>query len=97
MLRAALSLQDDHGILHYLDTSVGKVVAEHRTRLGALKALCHNPHNAIVHLGHHNGEWEDNTCMYSQCTLTLHRDGVSVVAQPEDSVGEDALSQGTRG
>ena len=48
--------QDDHGCLRYLDTSIGKPVAEHRTRLGALHCMAHNPHNAIVHLGHQNGE-----------------------------------------
>lgn len=47
--------QDDHGTLRYLDTSIGQTVAEIRTKLGALKALAQNPHNAIVQLGHFNG------------------------------------------
>lgn len=54
---------DDHGCLRYLDTSIGKPVAEHRTRLGALHCMAHNPHNAIVHLGHQNGTvtlWSPN-------------------------------------
>ena len=50
-----LSTQDDHGMLRYLDTSTGQPVAETRTKLGALKALAHNPRNAIVQLGHFNG------------------------------------------
>ncbi len=43
------------GYLKYQDTSTGKLVAEHRTRLGKCDTLALNPYNAIVHLGHANG------------------------------------------
>ena len=51
------SLQDDYGNLSYLDTSIGNPVTEHRTRMGSLKSMTHNPHNAIIHLGHQNGAY----------------------------------------
>jgi U3 small nucleolar RNA-associated protein 7 len=41
--------------LKYQDTSTGKVVAEHRTRLGKCDTMTQNPFNAIMHLGHSNG------------------------------------------
>ncbi|EKM53187.1 uncharacterized protein PHACADRAFT_98393 [Phanerochaete carnosa HHB-10118-sp] len=43
------------GWLKYQDTSTGKVVAEHRTKLGACNTMCQNRHNAVIHLGHQNG------------------------------------------
>ncbi|XP_073454304.1 WD repeat-containing protein 46 [Aquarana catesbeiana] len=41
--------------LQYLDVSVGKEVAATFCRSGRLGVMCQNPHNAIIHLGHHNG------------------------------------------
>lgn len=49
------SLQDDHGTLHYIDTSTGLPVTDIKTKLGALKCQAQNPTNAIIHLGHYNG------------------------------------------
>ncbi|KAI8458515.1 WD40-repeat-containing domain protein [Phakopsora pachyrhizi] len=43
------------GWLKYHDTSTGLMVAEHRTKLGSCKAMCQNPHNSIINLGHQNG------------------------------------------
>ncbi|EDO36936.1 predicted protein, partial [Nematostella vectensis] len=42
-------------VLRYQDTSTGKMVAEHRTRLGRCDTMAQNPWNAIINLGHHNG------------------------------------------
>ncbi|KIP05890.1 hypothetical protein PHLGIDRAFT_107647 [Phlebiopsis gigantea 11061_1 CR5-6] len=43
------------GYLKYQDTSTGKVIAEHRTKLGGCNTMCQNAHNAVIHLGHQNG------------------------------------------
>ncbi|KAF9420456.1 Small subunit (SSU) processome component [Podila epigama] len=43
------------GFLKYQDTSTGKLVAEHRTKLGKCDVMTQNPANAIMHLGHGNG------------------------------------------
>ena len=51
------------GYLQYTDTSTGANVAEHKTRLGEVKAMKQNPRNAIIHLGHNNGTvtlWSPN-------------------------------------
>lgn len=37
------------------DTSTGRIVAQHRTRLGPCDVLRHNPWNAVSCLGHANG------------------------------------------
>ena len=51
------------GVLRYQDTSYGKMVAQHRTRLGSCDAMTHNPHNGVSVLGHGNGTctlWSPN-------------------------------------
>ncbi|XP_064395157.1 uncharacterized protein LOC135342363 [Halichondria panicea] len=53
----------DHGNLNYVDTSTGRPITEHRTKMGSLRCMAHNPHNGIVHLGHQNGTvtlWSPN-------------------------------------
>ena len=37
------------------DTSTGRIVAQHRTRLGPCDVLRHNPWNAVSCVGHANG------------------------------------------
>jgi U3 small nucleolar RNA-associated protein 7 len=52
------------GCLQYVDTSTGQNVADHKTRLGEVKAMRQNPRNAVMHLGHSNGTvtlWSPNT------------------------------------
>ncbi|EED15435.1 small nucleolar ribonucleoprotein complex subunit, putative [Talaromyces stipitatus ATCC 10500] len=52
------------GFLKYTDTSTGQLVAELPTRLGSPTALCQNPWNAILHVGHQNGTvtlWSPNS------------------------------------
>lgn len=41
--------------MKYLDTSTGKLVSQHRTKLGKCDAIAQNPYNAIINLGHANG------------------------------------------
>lgn len=48
--------QSETGFLQYLDFSVGKEVATICTRGGRLGVMGQNPANAIIHLGHSNGE-----------------------------------------
>ncbi|XP_056396384.1 WD repeat-containing protein 46 isoform X2 [Hyla sarda] len=43
------------GFLQYLDVSIGKEIAATCVKAGRLNVMCQNPHNAIIHLGHHNG------------------------------------------
>lgn len=43
------------GCLKYQDVSTGKLVADHKTRLGPTQSFTQNPYNAILHLGHGNG------------------------------------------
>jgi len=41
--------------LRYQDTTNGTIIAEYKTKLGNCSVMEQNPHNAIIHLGHHNG------------------------------------------
>lgn len=49
------SWQGNYGILKYQDTSTGRLVAEVRSKLGRCDTMTHNPCNATIQLGHHNG------------------------------------------
>ncbi|VDM63172.1 unnamed protein product [Angiostrongylus costaricensis] len=51
----------DAGWLHWLDVSIGKLVASFPTRMGSLGVMCQNPANAIIHTGHDNG----TVCLWS--------------------------------
>ncbi|KAL6933190.1 Small subunit (SSU) processome component [Hanseniaspora guilliermondii] len=51
------------GFLKYQDVSTGTMVAELRTKMGPTKCQAYNPYNAIMHLGHSNGQvtlWAPN-------------------------------------
>ncbi|WLF76815.1 putative U3 small nucleolar RNA-associated protein 7 [Lodderomyces elongisporus] len=51
------------GFLKYHDVSTGELVSELRTKMGPTLAMKQNPWNAIMHLGHGNGQvslWSPN-------------------------------------
>ncbi|KAI6781509.1 U3 small nucleolar RNA-associated protein 7 [Emericellopsis cladophorae] len=53
-----------HFILATLDVTTGNIVAELPTRLGQPVSLTQNPYNAIMHVGHQNGQvtlWSPNS------------------------------------
>lgn len=54
------SCQGNHGNLKYQDTSTGKLVSSLKTRLGRCDCMTQNPYNAVIQLGHHNGELSVN-------------------------------------
>lgn len=43
------------GYLKYQDVSTGDLVCELRTKRGCCSVMRHNPQNAVIHCGHHNG------------------------------------------
>ncbi|CAM9789891.1 unnamed protein product [Ectocarpus sp. 12 AP-2014] len=43
------------GYVKYTDISTGQLVAEMGSKLGACDSLRANPHNGVLHAGHHNG------------------------------------------
>ncbi|KAI9839529.1 MAG: hypothetical protein M1819_002155 [Sarea resinae] len=52
------------GYLKYTDTSTGQMVTEMPTKMGSPTSLAQNPHNAILHVGHQNGNvtlWSPNS------------------------------------
>nr|XP_009859601.1 WD repeat-containing protein 46-like isoform X2 [Ciona intestinalis] len=58
-----LTTTNRHGYLQYTDISTGNIVSTINTKGGRLNVMCHNPHNAVVLLGHHNGSismWSPN-------------------------------------
>lgn len=88
------------GVLRYHDTSTGKLVAQHKTKLGACHALAHNPHNAVVHLGHQNGTvtlWTPNM-PEPAVRLLAHLGAVtSVSVDPSHSGGRYMATAGLDG
>ncbi|GJJ78052.1 U3 small nucleolar RNA-associated protein 7 [Entomortierella parvispora] len=70
------------GYLKYQDTSTGKLVAEHRTKLGKCDVMTQNPANAIMHLGHGNGTvtlWSPNMTT-PLVKMQCHRGPVTAMA-----------------
>eukprot|EP00038_Savillea_parva_P028332 m.64414 g.64414 ORF g.64414 m.64414 type:complete len:552 (+) comp8223_c0_seq1:251-1906(+) len=70
------------GWLKYHDTSIGKLVAEKRTKLGPCNVMRQNPYNAVIHLGHTNGTvtlWTPNMSTYA-AKLLCHRGPVRALA-----------------
>lgn len=62
-LHFLLTSVGDQGVLRYQDTTYGKIVAQHRTKLGPCDAMTHNPMNGVSLLGHGNGTvtlWSPN-------------------------------------
>ncbi|KAL9059891.1 MAG: hypothetical protein Q9162_000961 [Coniocarpon cinnabarinum] len=70
------------GVLKYLDSSTGQIVAEMPTKQGAATAFAQNPYNAIMHVGHQNGTvdlWSPNSSAY-QARLKVHNGPVRALA-----------------
>jgi len=70
------------GWLKYHDVSMGKLVAERRTKLGPCKVMRQNPYNAVLHLGHSNGTvtlWTPNMSTFAVKQL-CHRGPVKSIA-----------------
>lgn len=70
------------GYLKWLDTSTGLMVAEMSTKQGSPTAFRQNPHNAILHVGHHNGTvslWSPNSTSYL-AKLRVHNGPVRSLA-----------------
>ena len=84
------------GYLKYLDTSTGQMVIEMPTKQGSPTALCQNPYNAILNVGHQNGTvslWSPNSTSYL-AKMRVHSGPVrSVVTDREGrymvSAGQD--------
>lgn len=86
------------GYLKYQDVSTGQLVAEHRTGMGASHVLHQNPHNAVEHVGHANGQvtlWSPSstTPLVKMLThrgpvrdLAVNRDGRYMVTAGADSL-----------
>ncbi|KAF8154880.1 WD40-repeat-containing domain protein [Crassisporium funariophilum] len=58
-----LASVSNSGYLKYQDTSTGQLLASHRTKLGSCTTMAQNLHNAVIHLGHQNGQvtlWTPN-------------------------------------
>lgn len=51
-----LATAGNTGYLKYQDVSSGQLVSELRTKLGPTLAMKQNPSNAVIHLGHSNGQ-----------------------------------------
>ena len=85
------------GVLRYQDTSMGTVVAEHRTKMGQCSVMTQNPWNAIMHLGHANGVvslWSPN--MSTPLVKMLCHKG-PVTAMAIDSTGHYMATAGLDG
>ncbi|XP_068695777.1 uncharacterized protein [Montipora foliosa] len=71
-----------YGILKYQDTSTGRPVVELFSKLGKCDCMTHNPYNAVIHLGHHNGTvtmWAPNT-KDPLVKMLCHRGPVQAIA-----------------
>lgn len=84
------------GYLKYLDTSIGKMVIELPTKQGAPSAFGQNPYNAVMHVGHQNGQvslWSPNSST-ALVKILAHRGPVRSLAVDREgrymvSAGQD--------
>jgi hypothetical protein len=90
------------GYLRYHDTSTGNLLTEIRTKLGPCEVMTQNPQNAIIHLGHANGEGpairrRAFVGRVSEPPFSVSgRNGHVLVAQHAHAAGQDALPHGPR-
>jgi len=84
------------GYLKYTDTSTGQMVIELPTKQGAPTAFGQNPHNAVLHAGHQNGQvslWSPNSST-PLVKILAHRGPVRALATHREgrymvSTGQD--------
>lgn len=84
------------GYLKYTDTSTGQMVIELPTKQGAPTAFGQNPHNAVLHAGHQNGQvsfWSPNSST-PLVKILAHRGPVRALATDREgrymvSTGQD--------
>ncbi|CDK25609.1 unnamed protein product [Kuraishia capsulata CBS 1993] len=84
------------GFLKYHDVSTGTLVSELRTKLGPTQCMAQNPWNAVMHLGHGNGQvtlWAPNmssslvkiqACKGPIRSVAVNRDGRYMVVAGAD-------------
>ncbi|KAG9050328.1 Small subunit (SSU) processome component [Tulasnella sp. UAMH 9824] len=87
------------GVLRYHDTSIGHVVATHKTKLGACQSMTQNPHNAVIYLGHQNGTvtlWTPNLDEPA-VKLLAHLGGVTSLSVDPSTSGRYLATSGMDG
>ena len=87
----------EQGVLSYLDTTTGQLVAQHRSKLGPCDVLRHNPWNAVQCLGHGNGcvtMWAPNVTQ-PLVKMLCHRGPVRALAV--DRGGRHLVTAGADG
>lgn len=73
------------GVLRYQDTSTGQIIAAHRTKKGPCDAMRQNPWNAVLCLGHSDGQvtmWTPNLTMPAVRMLCHYGPVKSVAVDP---------------
>ncbi|KAG8984717.1 Small subunit (SSU) processome component, partial [Tulasnella sp. 427] len=87
------------GVLRYHDTSIGHIVATHKTKLGSCQAMTQNPHNAVIYLGHQNGTvslWTPNLDEPA-VKLLAHLGGVTSLSVDPSTAGRYMATSGMDG
>ncbi|SPO34728.1 related to UTP7 - nucleolar protein, component of the small subunit processome [Pseudozyma flocculosa] len=87
------------GWLKYQDTSVGNLVVQHRTGLGACNTMAQNPLTAVIHLGHSNGTvtlWTPNLSTPA-VKLLAHRGPVTGISIDTRNGGREMVTSGLDG
>ncbi|ODV83110.1 hypothetical protein CANARDRAFT_30333 [[Candida] arabinofermentans NRRL YB-2248] len=91
-----LTTAGNTGFLKYHDVSTGELVSEHRTKLGPTQCMKQNPWNAVMHLGHSNGQitlWSPSmstplakiqACRGPVRSLSINRNGNYMVVAGSD-------------
>lgn len=80
-----LAASSNDSFLHYLDTSIGKIVSSFPTRKGPLNVMTQNPANAIILTGHTRGVvsmWSPNS-KESLVDMLTHKSAVKGISVEE--------------
>jgi len=87
----------EQGVLSFLDTTTGQLVAQHRTKLGPCDVMRQNPWNAVQCLGHGNGTvtmWSPNVTQ-PLVKMLCHKGPVRALAA--DRMGRHLVTAGADG